>query len=294
MKDLAELLTAVGSLIWPIFALIVFFSYRQEFRLLLRRIRRGKLFGQELELEDSLRALDTSAKAAVVEVAALAKSSEETLDAERQPSADEAVQKILEGAARSPKAALLYLGSEIEREMWRLLASTGWHGGERVLGLRRGFELLLKAKALPPHVLQAALLFGSMQNRLVHGGAATDDDALRAIDSGTQILRALRAIDYESHVVVRTGVPLFSDEGGNDRLEGVTGLILESAGRGRAPRRQIFPTTKTHFITGKEVAWEWGNKSFKRAWYLNPESGKVEIAWFSSAEFTGQHLEQGV
>jgi len=69
MKNLAELLRAISTLLWPAFALWLFFTYKEEIRALLRRIKRGKLFGQEIELEDSLQRLQDTAKQAETEVA---------------------------------------------------------------------------------------------------------------------------------------------------------------------------------------------------------------------------------
>ena len=69
MKDVAELVRAISTLLWPAFALWLFLTYKEEIRAVLRRIKKGKLFGQEIELEDSLQRLQNEAKQAEIEVA---------------------------------------------------------------------------------------------------------------------------------------------------------------------------------------------------------------------------------
>lgn len=296
MKEIAELLTAIGALLWPAFAFTVFLTYRREFGTLLQRIRRGKLLGQEIELEDSLNQLEKSAKAAVIEVAAVTEdvgelSPRPSLDIARE---DTSVQKILEEASKSPKAALLFLAAEVERELRRLLASTGWHQGERVFGLREGFDILQRIDLLPRHVASSVRLFSEMRNRLVHGADATSDDVLRAVDSGVTILKALRAIPHEVNVVHHPGVEIYADASASAPIEGVRGVILETTSPGGANKMlRIFPTTKTHFAKGQRVAWEWnGTRVFGPAWYRDPATSEVKSAWVSSMEFTGRNIEE--
>jgi hypothetical protein len=296
VKDLAELLTAIGSFLWPILAFTVFLAHRNEFRTLIRRIRKGKLLGQEIELGDSLDKLENSAKAAIIEVTAVPETRPElpprsAVEVERE---DTSVQKILEEAAKSPKAALLFLASEIERELRRLLASTGWHHGERVVGLKQGFDILSRTEALPPHVASSVRLFSDMRNRLVHGADATDDDVLRAIDSGVTILKALRAIPHEVNIVHHPGVEIYSDPEASQPIKGARGVILETTSPGGASKQlRILPSTRTHFEKGRRVAWEWSDAhSFGPAWYRDPATNEIKQAWHGSMEFTGRHLDE--
>ena len=55
MKSAADLLSAIATLLWPIFAFIVLFIYRKQVETILDRLKRGKFLGQELELESSRR-----------------------------------------------------------------------------------------------------------------------------------------------------------------------------------------------------------------------------------------------
>jgi hypothetical protein len=293
VKELGELLSAIGTLLWPIFAFIVFFTYKEEFRTLFRRLRRGKLLGQEVELEESLVALEASAKQAIIEVTARSEAPQAPLQVAAEAQDEMDLAKIIELAAQSPKAALLILASDIERELRVLLASTGWHGGRRVVGLKQGFEMLRETESLPPHVGGSVRLFADMRSRLVHGVAASDDDVLRALDSGLTILKALRAIPHENHVVHHPGVDVFADPDLKQQITDVRAVILESTSPGGATKRlSVYPTTKRHFQKGKPVAWEWNfAKKWGPAWYKDPDSGEVKQAWGGAMEFIGRHLE---
>lgn len=293
MKELGGLLSAIGSLLWPLLAFAVFLAYRKEIRSLLRRVRRGKLLGQEIELEESLDKLEASAKQAIVEVAAAPTPAPQIPGKGQTNQDDTSVERIIEQAAQSPKAALLLLASEIERELRLLLASTGWHGGRRAIGLKQGFELLGQTESLPRHVANSLRLFSDMRNRLVHGGAASDDEVLRALDSGLTILKALREIPHEVHNVYRAGVELFTDPELTQSLTDVRGIILESTSSGGAKQLRIFPTTKRHFQKGNRVAWEWNDgKVWGPAWYRDPDTGQPKQAWQGSMEFTGRQLDE--
>src|SRR5438128_11183202 len=51
MKAWAELLQAVAALLWPILAFVVLLVFRGQIQGLLNRLRRGKVLGQEIELD---------------------------------------------------------------------------------------------------------------------------------------------------------------------------------------------------------------------------------------------------
>jgi hypothetical protein len=50
VKDAAELISAVASLLWPLFAFTSLFVFKKQIGDLVGRIKRGKLLGQEIEL----------------------------------------------------------------------------------------------------------------------------------------------------------------------------------------------------------------------------------------------------
>lgn len=291
MKEYADLINATATLLWPIFAFVALFSFKKQIAGLLERIRKGKVFGQEIELSDSLSKLDESAVAVAKEVAAIP--SIEPLS-EKQEAAVE-VREILREAARSPKAALLLLASDLERESRQLLASVGHLDGRRHVPLSQAIAVLDKQfGGLPGHIPSSLKFFWDARNKLIHGGEASDEDILRAIDSGITILKALRAFPKEVNVVYHPGVDVFHDPLCQNKMEGVKGVILETESPGGTTKTfRIFPSTQQHFIKGKRVAWEWSfEKSWGEAWYKDPNSKEIKTAWSSSAEFVGRHLDE--
>jgi hypothetical protein len=51
INGIAQLITAIASILWPIVLLIGLPIFKQEIRSLFGRLRRGKMFGQEIELD---------------------------------------------------------------------------------------------------------------------------------------------------------------------------------------------------------------------------------------------------
>jgi hypothetical protein len=290
MTDLATLLEAIAALVaavlWPGVALAAILLFRRELSAILGRVRRASIMGQEVELDE----LNRSADAAEQEVAALPASSR---DEQNTLAEEDAVRRILNEAARAPKAALLLLASEIEKEVRDLIAALGLAGGGRYVPLREAIQMLQEWGGLPAHVPSSVAMFLDVRNRLVHGRDASDDDVLRAIDSGVTILRALQAVPRETHVVYHPGVQLYADPEGQQVSNKGMGVVLETESPGGATKTlRVYPTTRTHFQKGKRVAWEWNlDRVFEESWYRNPDTGHVEYGWSQSAEFVGRHLE---
>jgi hypothetical protein len=188
---------------------------------------------------------------------------------------------ILREAGQSPKAALLLLGSDIQKPLRQLLAATNWQQNIKPEPLPEAIDKLRAQGSLPEHVTGSLKLFLDVRNKLVHGGEANDDDIFRAIDSGLTLLRAIGSIPTEVNVVYETGVPLYSDSGCSQRVTDGSGIILETTSPGGSQKSyRIFPTTRTHFQKGKRVAWEWNAaKRWGPVWYRDPKTNEGTQAW---------------
>jgi hypothetical protein len=295
MTTWAALLSAIAALLWPVFAFTLLLIFRNEVKRLISRLKKGKILGQEIELEESLDKLQELTSVATNEVAALPPS---TLQLSALPAPAESMMgvpetRILERAARSPKAALLLLSAEIEREMRRVVASLGLSQGRQTVSLVQGLALLSEREALPKHVASSVELFLKLRNELVHGREAGDDDILRAIDIGTTILKAIRAIPREVNVVHHSGIELYSDQHLTRKVAGAHGVLLRTESPGGAVTTfRIFPSTRTHFQKGMRVSWEWSPEHiFDECWYRDAETGSPKLAWSSSMEFVGRDLD---
>jgi hypothetical protein len=294
MAGIAALIQAIAALLWPLVALYALRRYAPEIKSLAARLRKGKLLGQEIELSDSLDQLDRSAANVETQIAASPIPSRRQLPGgQADDPSEDSVQRVFTLAAQSPKAALLLLGSEIERELRHLLASLGRLIGRRTLPVAEAFAELEAFGGLPKDVANSVRLFWDVRNRVVHGHSAVDDEILRAIDSGVTILKALRSIPHEVNVVYHAGVPIYSDPDCHHLVGEARGVMLETTpSDGGAKALRIFPTSRSHFKKGRRVAWEWSEaRRFGPAWYQDPDSGDLKQAWDSSIEFVGRHLD---
>lgn len=294
MQEYAPLIQAIAALLWPLFAFTALFVFRAQISDLAKRLKKGKLFGQEIELEESLDKLTKSAESARSEVAELPSPAAPERSADENAVEQDIVRRILSEAALSPKAALISLASELERLAREVLATTGHLNGRRVVPVQQAIIELHRAFGLSSHVPSSLQHFWDIRNRVIHGGEGTDEDILRAIDSGVSILKALQAIPREINIVYLPSVPLFADEALKVPIDQVHGVMLETHSPGGASRAfRIYPSTRTHFVVGERVSWEWNmDIVVGAAWYRDSESGIAKQAWHSAAEFIGRHIDE--
>lgn len=288
MKEWADLLSAIGHLLWPLVALTGLLIFRVQLQDVLGRIKKGKLLGQEIELHERLVHLQASAKAVV---AALPPASPEN---QKQISdvQDERSHVIAE-AGRSPKAALLLLASQVERELLRVLAGLGLWKDEHPPTFQQGLLLLESTPGYARTLGDSVRLFYDVRNRLIHGRSAGDDEVLSALDSGLTILEALNAIPRTRHIVYEVNVPLFEDRACRNIRAEVTGVMLENVSADLTQKAiSIFPTTRKHFKKGQLVTWEWNmNLVTDESWYRDPITKDAKLAWSQAAEFIGRDIE---
>ncbi len=293
LTEFATLLQAIAAILWPVFAFSALFIFRSQIKDLAHRLKRGKLLGQEIELNESLSQLRESAVLAEGEVKALPLSPMPRLNASEQVIQDQVQRRIAAEAARSPHGALLMLSSELEILARQILAATGHMQNRKNMPFVSAMAELHKHFGLPDNVQIALDVFRSVRNRLLHKGEGTNDDILRAIDSGLVILRALAAIPREVNIVFDPGVAVYADPELTQPIEDIKGVILETlATDGVTKTLRIFPTTKTHFQKGRQVAWEWNMQvTVQPAWYRHPLTRESIEAWSAAAEFVGRHLD---
>lgn len=289
MPEIAALISALSALLWPVLGFTIICIFKSEIKELLGRLKKGKLLGQELELEPALKELQSNAVAVAKEVDALPGKASQT------GSHDEVeVTEILKHATASPKAALVLLSAAIERELRECMAGLGFfQGRNRIIVSEAVRELSLRTGNMPEHLADSIKNFIAVRNRIVHGRDSTSDEVLSALDSGIMILRSLKAIPHQTHTVYHPGVPVYSDSEATVLLPGAKGVIIESTSAGGIKtKRRIFPTTKTHYKKAQTICWEWNEQAtWGPAWYRDSDSGVVKEAWTSSCEFVGRGLK---
>lgn len=292
--QLSHLISALAALTWPLLALAFLLLFKSEIQNLLNRLshlKKGKLLGQEIELDNELDKLEVAAEKAQEEALVAIPPVRAKESSEPVPPTTE--NRVIEESAKSPKAALLLISAELDQKLRRLLAATGWHQNIPTTPFLTAIDRLVDQGSLPEHVRETFKLFREIRNKIVHGHQASDEDIFRAIDSGLVLLKAIDAIPAETNVVYKSDVDLFHDQNCTQLIADAKGLILETTSPGQTKKAfRIFPTTRTHFEKGKRVAWEWNfEKIWGKAWYKDPISESVKSAWDSAAEFIGRHLD---
>ena len=211
-KDVADLISATASLLWPIIAFTVITWFRPELRVLMARIRKGKFLGQEIELNEMLNNTDEAVAEAEetaaenISVATGAASATGAAEGTSSAAAQAApiddrtdidavqneIQEVLREAARSPRIGLMLLSSKMDRAARDLALAIGLkvarRGGAPLSLLIRE---LVQAERITRQDANALALFNQVRNRIVHGHDADDNEVARAIDSGTRLLRIL-------------------------------------------------------------------------------------------------------
>jgi hypothetical protein len=199
VRAVADLLSAVAALLWPVVLLLLLFSFRREFVRFIRRLKKARLFGQEVELGDELRELQRSVVEAQEETEAAP-----PLPGPVPPAAgiqlpagfDEEIE-VLNVAAQSPTAGLMLLSSLVERRVDALIQRFAPGGGSTAVRLRQADKELTSLGHLPSSLTRSVDSFLHVRSRVVHGGEASADEVLRAIDVGLRLLRTLRAVSPE-------------------------------------------------------------------------------------------------
>jgi uncharacterized protein YutE (UPF0331/DUF86 family) len=196
-KDLADLISAIASLAWPVAIVATVNWFRPEVRAILSRIRKGKFLGTEFELDElqaKTVAAEEKAELPVISGEVSADLGEVKFDASGTVGpgiAQNAIEEVLREASRSPRLGLMLLSAKIDRAAHEWAVETGLAASDRPRPLTVIVRQLVAAEQLPYEAAEALYLFTRVRNRIVHGDNADDDEIARAIDSGTRLLRLL-------------------------------------------------------------------------------------------------------
>jgi hypothetical protein len=317
-SGIEDILNGLAALMWPVVVITAIIIFTPEIRGFLRRIRMAKMFGGRVVFDKDLDKLQSGATAfeatpiptvipvepepvvVAAEASIVAGFTATAVGTAYSPTVtvsgdqlESEIEVVLGVAAMSPKAGLIQLSSDLERTTRRIIAITG-HIGEMRSGasLRELAEILERVTTLPRGSLDVFGTLAQVRNEIVHGSTAvTDDEIMRAIDSGIVLLRSLKAVPLEINVVEHPGVAIYADSSGNDELPGKGVILITTSPGGAVTSRRIFPTLRGHFVAGMQVAWEWDSTNvWGEAWYLDPDTHEFSVAWTSSMKFVGRDL----
>ena len=286
------LISAAAELLWPIVVLIIVLLFRRDLSAILSRLRRGKLFGQELEMDPSIDQFQRTVGKAAKSLQGVPVRAEEQAEQESQ---HPELPRIVGIPSGSPNLSLLALSSVLENERKVLVASTGHLPQSTIPSAPHAVDILSQQRMLPAHAIESIRMFWDLRNRIVHGKTPTDErEAVRIIDIGSDLLQLVRMVPHEQNFVAHVPVDLFDDEKCTQKRTDVKGLILETTSpRGKAKSERIFPTTRPEYYeVGKRVSWEWNlDRRWGNTWYINPTTKQPTAAWASAGEFVGRHID---
>lgn len=284
--SIPEYLNAAAALLWPIVVLILLLSFRKEIIGLARRLQKGSFLGAEAEFGPELDQLQKEAARATQEAEAAVEMIGSAAESPTAKSNDlDALRaEVLAEAQRSPRLALMLLSAEIEKLARRVAGETGGQYKSLYASVRKWQE------HLPSHAGEAFRLFAAVRNRILHGGTASDEEILRAIDSGLALAAALRSLPTSKLVVLQAGIELFTDPECKVPADG-KGVMLSVKDPEGDTEIQIWPTRRDYGV-GISVSPEWAfEKVWPATWYRHPDSGEVIHAWLQAAEFVGRNLD---
>ena len=116
-------------------------------------------------------------------------------------------------------------------------------------------------------------------------------DMNEVFDPNPEVLHTMPARPYR---VLHADLAFYSDPECKRQVNDARLVVLRS----EDPRQQhqvqdCLPTRKKYEV-GQIVDWDLNNKRiWQDNWYINPETGKAEVAWVQAVEFTGRVIKVG-
>ena len=293
-KLINELIAAIAQLLWPIVTISVILVFRSDIASLLRRVRKGKLFGQEMELDPAVNEFRKVVEESKEEIPESSVAAEQYEKEVQELDRDE--REVLEAAKVNPELGVMKLSSILERETRVLAGSLGHLSQRSRASAPQLFRHLIAKGYLPAHTTKSLQIFWELRNQIVHGHGDYDvRNALKVLDIGLDLLRTIKSIPQEINIVYNPGVNIYYDPECTQLCKGVKGLILETISPDKAAGfKRIYPTTRPEYYQpGKRVTWEWDlSKVWEQMWYIDPDTNERKKAWDSAGEFTGRHIEE--
>ena len=260
IDSISGLLSAV---LWPLLVAALLYMLRSEISDLFRRITK------------------VSAGPFDVSVAAAQRlEQEQAEDAKQAESIDvvsEAPAEPLSSAEYEPRARLLALTTEIDRELRRIFSVATYDSGAAV----RDWKHLGR---LPADVAAVIRDYAPIRNIVVQGKDIPQKTVREGIDLGESLLEVLR----RTPVVAKTGLDLFDDADGTKRLADVHGILVETSNANGTKQYRVFPTRREYRI-GDIPPLEFNSaRDWGRTWHRDPDSGEIKKAFNHAYEFVGE------
>lgn len=285
MKEFAELVNAIASLAWPVFAAIVFFHIKDDIKELIGRLKKGKFLGQEIELRDELKDLSTTVEA--VKMSTTGTNIEDKLQNNLAITRNE-----INNSQQQPLQIFLTLASKLEMAVNNILARTGWGKGNRFMSLQQAFSHLPK-DWLANDIATSVRKFTKIRNKIIHQyHEVSENEVLTAIDIAFELLNILQSYPVEENRVVDL-IPAYRDPECTNKFVGISALRLRTRNNNMEDFIRLFPTSENWYEPGQLVSWDWNSsKIHGKAWYIDPDTHEKKEAWQGSMEFCGYPITE--
>jgi hypothetical protein len=111
-------------------------------------------------------------------------------------------------------------------------------------------------------------------------------DVTEVFDPNPKVVNTMPARPYR---VLYAGLPFYSDPECKRQVNDAWLVVLRSEDPKQQHQVQDCLPTRKKYQVGQIVAWDLNNKQiWQDNWYINPETGKAEVAWIQAVEFTGR------
>jgi hypothetical protein len=281
-----ELIIAISQLCWPILVFIFIMIFRRELSDILKRIKKGKFLGQELELENEIE---------IDEFKTVTNEAAQNNNSVEANQSNDEIEIILSKAADDPKIGIILLAMEIEKKILSLISSVGLIRDFQFGSINKSFNILAEHNIIDKALFDSVRIFWDLRNKIIHGRHIEEEgQIIRILDIGVSLLKTLKSIEYEKHIVYKTDIPLFYDSQCTNQRPDVWGLMLQNISTTGKTYNQIFPTQRfNYYKEGEELTWEWNDKvQWGETWYIHPEVKNKISAWISAVEFIGRPLKE--
>lgn len=269
---------------------------------MLGRLRKGKLLGQELELERDISAFHEvvevlvtagtvhpeplSVHAATGRVAIAAPG-----DTRADGSGGDDIQRIIDLSATAPRSALLRLAESLERDIRVFAHATAAPTQADFIPPREAAALLVRSGLLPAAIGDSLTRFWGLRSTLIHSVKGSESSLFRTIDAGLELLRAIRRIPAELVAVLEPEFPVYHDEGCTREFVDIKGISLQYQSPGMEMVRIWGVAKERVFSRGVYVTKEWDcTRKHGPAWYVDSVSSTRKQAWTGICEFVGRPI----
>lgn len=287
-KLIIELIVALSNWLWPLVALITLLVYRKPIAALLGRVRKGELFGKEVEFEPAIDKFQQIVEQAEKDVAKLPPPS---LAIEKSKQTDVDVSTILDDSKGSPELAIIRLSNLLENESKAILGSMGFLPRNSRISVYQAIQELKNRELLPESTINSLKKFWELRNKIVHGRADINEKEIwRFLDIGIDLLKTIRSIPHEVHTV-HAVLEVYDDPKCTIKKENFRVLVIDSQVPDGGSIRRLFHTTKIdYYQPEKRVAWEWDlTNNIDESWYVDQVDGSRKKVG-GSLDFIGRQI----